>query len=201
MVTGATLPDYGPVWTPVGVAPGWAPYRFGHWVWVAPWGWTWVENEPWGFAPFHYGRWAFRRRRGWVLGSRTRAVRPVFAPALVAFVGGGALWRWYRHWRPAVGWFPLAPREVFVPWYRTSRVYVNNVNITNTRVNVTQVNNVYNTTIINNRRRRHSHRLCQSARGQRGHRGFARNLRQRSPRGPRYGQSRRQAAGRRSRRS
>jgi hypothetical protein len=50
-----------------------------------------------------------------------------------------------------VAWFPLAPREVFVPWYRTSRGYVNNVNITNTRVNVTQVTNVYNTTIINNR--------------------------------------------------
>ncbi len=61
--------DYGPVWTPVGVAPGWAPYRFGHWVWVAPWGWTWVENEPWGFAPFHYGRWAFIGGGwGWVPG-------------------------------------------------------------------------------------------------------------------------------------
>ena len=51
---------------------------------------------------------------------------------------------------PGVAWFPLAPREVFVPWYRTSPGYVNNVNITNTRVNVTQVTNVYNTTIINN---------------------------------------------------
>jgi hypothetical protein len=49
-----------------------------------------------------------------------------------------------------VAWFPLAPREVFVPSYRTSREYVNNVNITNTRVNVTQVTNVYNTTVINN---------------------------------------------------
>ena len=49
-----------------------------------------------------------------------------------------------------VAWFPLAPREVYVPWYRTSPRYVNNVNITNTRVNVTQVTNVYNTTIINN---------------------------------------------------
>ncbi|MGA8153404.1 MAG: DUF6600 domain-containing protein [Terriglobales bacterium] len=141
--------DYGPVWTPVGVAAGWAPYRFGHWVWVAPWGWTWVESEPWGFAPFHYGRWAFVEG-GWCWAPGPIAVRPVFAPALVAFVGGG-------HFGvgvgigPAVAWFPLAPREVFVPWYRTSRVYVNNVNITNTRVNVTQVTNVYNTTIINNR--------------------------------------------------
>ena len=134
--------DYGPVWAPVGVAPGWAPYRYGHWVWVAPWGWTWVEDEPWGFAPFHYGRWAFVESSWcWVPGPVY--VRPVYAPALVAFVGGGGF-------GVGVGWFPLAPREVFVPWYRTSPGYVNNVNITNTRVNVTQVTNVYNTTIINN---------------------------------------------------
>jgi hypothetical protein len=133
--------DYGPVWTPVGVAPGWAPYRFGHWVWVAPWGWTWVENEPWGFAPFHYGRWAFIGGGwGWVPGPVL--VRPVYAPALVAFVGGGGFGIGVGI--GPVGWFPLGPREVFVPWYRTSRVYVNNVNITNTRINVTQVNNVYN---------------------------------------------------------
>ena len=27
------------------------------WVWLRPWGWTWVDDAPWGFAPFHYGRW------------------------------------------------------------------------------------------------------------------------------------------------
>ncbi|SPE45357.1 Putative prolin-rich exported protein (fragment) [Candidatus Sulfotelmatobacter sp. SbA7] len=134
--------DYGPVWTPVGVAPGWAPYRFGHWVWVAPWGWTWVENEPWGFAPFHYGRWAFIGGGwGWVPGPVL--VRPVYAPALVAFVGGGGFGVGIGIGVGPVGWFPLGPREVFVPWYHTSRVYVNNVNITNTRVSVNQVNNVY----------------------------------------------------------
>jgi len=141
--------DYGPVWTPAGVAPGWAPYRFGHWVWVEPWGWTWVEDEPWGFAPFHYGRWAFAEG-GWCWVPGPIVVRPVFAPALVAFVGGGGFAVGVGV-GPAVAWFPLGPREVFVPWYRTSRGYVNNVNITNTRVNVTQVTNVYNTTIINNR--------------------------------------------------
>jgi len=137
--------DYGPVWAPAAVAPGWAPYRFGHWVWVAPWGWTWVEDEPWGFAPFHYGRWAFVESSWcWVPGPVV--VRPVYAPALVAFVGGG----FGVGVGVGVAWFPLAPREVFVPWYRTSPGYVNNVNITNTRVSVTQVTNVYNTTIINN---------------------------------------------------
>jgi hypothetical protein len=138
--------DYGPVWAPAAVAPGWAPYRFGHWVWVAPWGWTWVEDEPWGFAPFHYGRWAFVESSWcWVPGPVV--VRPVYAPALVAFVGGGGFGVGVG---VGVAWFPLAPREVFVPWYRTSPGYVNNVNITNTRVSVTQVTNVYNTTIINN---------------------------------------------------
>jgi hypothetical protein len=138
--------DYGPVWTPAGVAVGWAPYRFGHWVWIAPWGWTWVEDEPWGFAPFHYGRWAFVGGV-WCWAPGPIAVRPVYAPAFVVFVGGAEFAVGVGG--PAVAWFPLAPREVFVPWYRTSSVYVNNVNITNTRVTVTQVTNVYNTTIIN----------------------------------------------------
>jgi len=140
--------DYGPVWAPAAVAPGWAPYRYGHWVWVAPWGWTWVEDEPWGFAPFHYGRWAFVESSWcWVPGPVY--ARPVYAPALVAFVGGGGF-SFGVGIGAGVAWFPLAPREVYVPWYRTSPGYVNNVNITNTRVNVTQVTNVYNTTIINN---------------------------------------------------
>jgi len=48
-----------------------------------------------------------------------------------------------------VGWFPLAPGEVYLPGYHVSRAYVNNVNITNTTVNVTKVTNVYNTVIVN----------------------------------------------------
>ena len=142
--------DYGPVWTPRGVAADWAPYRDGHWAWVDPWGWTWIEDEPWGFAPFHYGRWAYVSNSWcWVPGPVV--VRPVYAPALVAFVGGGGFSVGIGiGGGVGVGWFPLAPREVYVPWYRTSPRYVNNVNITNTRVSVTQVTNVYNTTIVNN---------------------------------------------------
>jgi len=137
--------DYGPVWTPAGVAVGWAPYRFGHWVFVEPWGWTWVEDEPWGFAPFHYGRWAFVGARwSWVPGPIV--VRPIYAPAFVAFVGGRGF---SFSFGAGVGWFPLGPREVFVPWYRTSRGYVNNVNITNTRVNIAQVTNIYNSRTTN----------------------------------------------------
>jgi len=137
---------YGPCWRPRAVVVGWAPYRFGHWVWVGPWGWTWVEDEPWGFAPFHYGRWA-SVNGGWFWVPGPVVVRPVWAPALVAFVGGGPGFHFSAG--VGVGWFPLAPGEVYVPGYRVSRAYVNNVNITNTTVNVTRVTNVYNTVIVN----------------------------------------------------
>jgi hypothetical protein len=66
---------------------------------------------------------------------------------MVAFVGGGPNFRFSGG--VGVGWFPLAPGEVWVPGYRVSRNYVTNVNITNTTVNVTKVTNVYNTVIIN----------------------------------------------------
>lgn len=137
---------YGPCWHPRVVVAGWAPYRYGHWVYVGPWGWTWVEDEPWGFAPFHYGRWAYVRDAWfWVPGPVV--VRPVWAPALVAFVGGGP--GFHFSVGAGVGWFPLAPGEVYVPGYHVSRGYVNNVNITNTTVNVVKVTNVYNTVIVN----------------------------------------------------
>ena len=131
---------YGTVWVPSGVASDWAPYRNGHWAYIDPWGWTWVEDEPWGFAPFHYGRWAYAGNRWcWVPGPV--AVRPVYAPALVAFVGGVGI---SIGGGPGVGWFPLAPGEVYMPYYRGSRDYVERINVTNTVVNVTRVTNVYN---------------------------------------------------------
>jgi hypothetical protein len=142
--------SYGPVWVPVGVPVGWAPYRFGHWVWIVPWGWTWVDEQPWGFAPFHYGRWAYWGN-GWVWVPGPVYVRPVYAPALVAWVGGGGFGLAISVGGGfGVGWFPLGPSEVFVPGYRCSRTYVNNVNVTNTTVNVTRVTNVYNYYTTNN---------------------------------------------------
>jgi hypothetical protein len=137
---------YGPCWHPRAVVVGWAPYRFGHWVYIGPWGWTWVEDEPWGFAPFHYGRWAFVNN-GWFWVPGPVVVRTVWAPALVAFVGGGPGFHFSAG--VGVGWFPLAPGEVYVPGYHVSRTYVNNVNVTNTTVNITKVTNVYNTVIVN----------------------------------------------------
>jgi len=137
--------NYGHVWFPNRVAAGWAPYHEGHWVWISPWGYTWVDDSPWGYAPFHYGRWVtVGGRWGWVAGPV--AVRAVYAPALVVFIGGGGVGLGFGG---NVGWFPLGPREVYVPSYHVSREYVNRVNISNTTVNNVQITNVYNTTIIN----------------------------------------------------
>src|SRR3984885_4609449 len=137
---------YGTCWRPRMLVAGWAPYHFGHWAWVGPWGWTWVEDEPWGFAPFHYGRWAYVNN-GWFWVPGPVVVRPMWAPAFVTWVGA----------RPGsnfslgagVGWFPLAPGEVFIPGYRTSRTYLNRVNTTSTTVNVTRITSAYNTVVVN----------------------------------------------------
>jgi len=139
-------PSYGYAWFPRTTEPGWAPYRYGHWDYIEPWGYTWVDDEPWGFAPFHYGRWVdYEGAWAWVPApprAETAAyVRPVYAPALVVWAGGvgGA----------DVAWFALGPREVYVPSYPVSRNYMEQMNVSNTTVNTTVVNNYYNTTLVN----------------------------------------------------
>lgn len=128
-------PLYGSVWVPP-VSGGWAPYTTGRWAFVEPWGWTWVDEAPWGFAPFHYGRWIMVRGEwAWVPGAR--AYRPVYAPALVGFVGGAGF-------GVSVAWFPLGPHEPWIPAWGASRAYVTNVNV----MHVTNVN-VINVTTIN----------------------------------------------------
>jgi len=153
------VPEYGTVWFPHTTVVGWAPYRYGHWVWISPWGWTWVDDAPWGFAPFHYGRWVVVGGVwGWVPCPPRPAVavayvRPVYAPALVAWVGG-------PHFSVGIGigggggvgvaWFPLGPRDVYCPSYHVSQRYVQNVNISNTTViNETHITNVYNNVYVN----------------------------------------------------
>ena len=122
--------SYGQVWVPRSTPAGWAPYRTGHWSYVKPWGWTWIDEQPWGFAPYHYGRWANSNNR-WVWVPPQREQRPVYAPALVAFVGGlelaAQLGNQGRNTGP-VGWFPLGPREVYVPPYTTNRDYYQRIN-------------------------------------------------------------------------
>src|SRR5271166_4556451 len=143
-------PTYGNVWTPTSVQSGWAPYHNGHWVWIAPWGWTWVDDAPWGYAPFHYGRWvSLRGNWGWVPGPIN--YQPVYAPALVAFIGGPNFGvSMSAGGGGDVGWFPLGPREVYVPGYNTSRGYVGRVNTSNTNVSNTAITNVYNNQVTNN---------------------------------------------------
>jgi hypothetical protein len=139
--------QYGALWVPRAVVPGWAPYRYGHWAWVRPWGWTWVDDAPWGFAPFHYGRWVYRRSV-WCWAPGQWVARPVYAPALVGWVGSPGV-SISVNIGPSVGWFPLGPREVFVPPYRVTPRYVRNVNVTHVTniTNVTQIVNSPNTVV------------------------------------------------------
>jgi hypothetical protein len=118
--------NYGVVWYPQNVKDSWAPYRNGRWEWVAPWGWTWIDEAPWAFVTSHYGRWALVGKKwGWVPGRM--GLRPIYAPALVAFIGnangplavGG---------KATVAWFPLAPGEAWQPTYAATPLYTSSVN-------------------------------------------------------------------------
>jgi hypothetical protein len=144
---------YGQVWVPSGMPAGWAPYQSGRWIWQDPYGWTWVSNESWGWAPYHYGRWVrMDNSWGWVPPpprgyrgpSAVMNIEPVYAPALVAFVGGGSWGVSLSIGGSAIGWVPLAPAErYYYPWQQAPRVTTSNY--TNITVNnaVTIVN--YNT--------------------------------------------------------
>lgn len=153
-------PDYGYTWYPTAVAVDWGPYRYGRWLWVAPWGWTWVDNAPWGYAPFHYGRWTYLRQRwGWV--PAPPGSHAIYAPALVAWIGAsagaGSAHGTDRRGAPVapgalVGWLPLAPGEVYLPGYRVSARYLRNVNVSNTAIiNSAYITNVYQTPALQDR--------------------------------------------------
>jgi hypothetical protein len=123
--TWSEIPDYGPVWAPSGVDPGWAPYRAGRWVYEPYYGWTWVSYEPWGWAPYHYGRWmVYGGNWVWWPGPVVAypGYYPIWSPAYVSFFGfGGGGWGlsfgfgfggWGR-----VGWLPVGPGDWYHPWY------------------------------------------------------------------------------------
>ncbi|MBZ5581370.1 MAG: FecR domain-containing protein [Acidobacteriia bacterium] len=134
------VPDYGYCWQPV-VAAGWSPYSQGRWAWEDWYGWTWVSYDPWGWAPYHYGRWFHRDHFGWYWYPGVRGMRHYWSPALVAFVGwgGGGLGFGFGN----IGWVPLAPYEMFHPWW--GRSYYGRPGYINRSVNITNVNitNVY----------------------------------------------------------
>ena len=87
-------PEYGDVWRPQ-VASGWTPFLNGQWRNIEPWGWTWIDDAPWGFAPAHYGRW-YQDSGAWYWAPQpifvARLRWPVYAPAVVRFGGG-----WHGH--------------------------------------------------------------------------------------------------------
>ena len=120
--------EYGRLWSPRVEVAGWAPYRYGRWSYVMPWGWTWIDDARWGFAPFHYGRWVQIRSR-WCWSPGAFIGRPVYAPALVAWLGGGVGIGGLRIGSgPAVGWFPLAPLEHYIPRYTNNIHYHRRIN-------------------------------------------------------------------------
>ena len=129
------VPDYGYCWRPQ-VAAGWAPYSQGRWVWEDWYGWTWVSYDPWGWAPYHYGRWFNRAGLGWYWYPGAFG-RHYWSPALVGFIGwgGGGFGFGFGN----IGWVPLAPYEMFYPWwggrYYGRAGYMNrNLNIANGRL-------------------------------------------------------------------
>jgi hypothetical protein len=139
--TWTDVAPYGPVWQPtVGVGVDWAPYRSGRWVWEDWYGWTWVSAEPWGWAPYHYGRWFNQPGFGWCWYPGGRGLRHFWSPALVSFFGfGGGIGSGFGFGH--IGWVPLAPYEVFHPWWGRGfygrQGFERNLNITN--VNITNV--------------------------------------------------------------
>jgi len=143
-----STPEYGYVWTPAVVVAGWVPFRFGHWAWIPPWGWTWVDDAPWGYATFHYGRWA-QLRGSWCWVPGPRLLRPVYAPALVAWTRGPGF-AGPAAGGPSVGWFPLGPHEVYAPSHRVSEAYLRNVNTANTTItSTTYITDVYQNRVTN----------------------------------------------------
>jgi len=129
-------PDYGQVWQPV-VAADWSPYGNGRWAWEDWYGWTWVSYDPWGWAPYHYGRWFNRAGFGWCWYPGVMGVQHYWSPALVGFFGwggeGGGGFGFGN-----IGWVPLAPYEVFHPWW--GRGYYGRGNRFNERINIANVN-------------------------------------------------------------
>ncbi|HEX3953194.1 MAG TPA: DUF6600 domain-containing protein, partial [Stellaceae bacterium] len=132
--TWETVSGYGAVWFPKSTPDDWAPYRYGHWRWTAPWGWTWIDDMAWGFAPSHYGRWARIassdpqvERWGWIPGKLVQ--HPVYAPALVAFLGTAGVGLSCPDGIGAgVAWFPLGPGETYWPSYTNDLDAIRRIN-------------------------------------------------------------------------
>ncbi len=138
--------EYGQVWVPRDVGPDWAPYTTGRWTYDPYYEWTWVDDAPWGWAPYHYGRWVnYDSYWGWAPGPVI--ARPVYAPALVGFVGAPGINISVNIGAPFFGWTALGWGEPCLPWWGPrgfrgrpywggwgGRRYVNNVYVDNRRI-------------------------------------------------------------------
>jgi hypothetical protein len=134
--------QYGMAWFPSNMDPDWAPYRSGHFISAGAWGMNWVDDASWGFGPLHYGRWIkVNGAWGWLPGAAGKsakpgggqafAVRPYYAPALVAWdrFAAGVV-----RAEAVLGWFPLGPGEKWIPQFAASADYLARVNLSNTAI-------------------------------------------------------------------
>jgi hypothetical protein len=101
--------DYGYVWRPYASATqsyaDWSPYRYGHWRWMPPFGWTWVNDEPWGWATYHHGRWFYYNGSWhWSPYGYYRPSGSWWRPALVAI----------NIIRNNICWYPLGYNQVTI---------------------------------------------------------------------------------------
>ena len=103
---------YGTVWVPsqAEVGTDFQPYETaGHWTYSDDTDYVWVSDYSWGWAPFHYGRWANVGPYGWSwIPGRVYSGAWVswrVGPAGYGYVGWGPMapdWYWYHG--AAVGW-------------------------------------------------------------------------------------------------
>ncbi len=153
-------PEYGWMWSPRGVATGWAPYRAGYWRWHGGWGWTWTSYEPWGWAPYHYGRWTYWRSRWCWSPYINIGVGRVgvgfwdWSPHLVAFFGWGGYGSGYRDGYYAgyrdgrYGWLGWCPLGIGERWgggyYGRSTTIIRNTVIVNNTTHVRSIDSLRN---------------------------------------------------------
>jgi hypothetical protein len=109
---------YGYVWRPFANAVAgysdWSPYRYGQWRWLPPYGWTWVNDEPWGWATYHYGRWVWDNNSWyWTPYGYYRYRRSWWQPALVVI----------SIFNNNVCWYPLAYHQHYHDYYRNRERY------------------------------------------------------------------------------
>jgi hypothetical protein len=105
--------DYGYVWRPYSNATAgysdWSPYRYGAWRWVPSYGWSWVNDEPWGWSTYHYGRWIWYNGGWyWTPYGYYRQHRSWWYPALVVL----------QVFNNNVCWYPLPYRYAYYNYNR-----------------------------------------------------------------------------------